>query len=255
MVGAGVPMHVVECVFLFGECLMATFVLVHGGYSGAWSYARVAPKLRAQLHEVYTPTLSGLGERAHLAGQAINLSTHVQDIVAVIESHNLNDVILCGHSYGGLVITGVAGQIAERIRTLFYLDAGVPEDGQSTFDIVGPERTLLAVEAAGETGTMAKPLPAEFFETNSGDIEWVNRMSTPHPIACFIQKLRYTGKEALVTRRTYVLCERYRGTNHATYAKVKPLPGWKTASLDCGHNAPLAEPDAVAALLLEEVNR
>jgi pimeloyl-ACP methyl ester carboxylesterase len=234
---------------------MATFVLVHGGYSGSWSYSRVAPKLRAQQHDVYTPTLSGLGERAHLAGQAINLSTHIQDIVAVLETNDLTDVILCGHSYGGVVTTGVAGRVPERIRTLFYLDAGVPEDGQSTFDLVGPERALLAIEAAGETGTMAKPMRAEFFGTNADDIELVNRLSTPHPIACFIEKLHHTGKEALITRRTYVLCERYDGPNQRAYAKVKDLPGWKTATLDCGHNATLAEPDAVAALLLEEVGR
>lgn len=234
---------------------MATFVLVHGGYSASWSYSRVAPKLRAQKHDVHTPTLSGLGERAHLASQTINLSTHIQDIVAVIEANNLADVILCGHSYGGMVITGVAGQIPERIGTLFYLDAGVPEDGQSTFDIIGPERALLALEAAGGTGTMADPLSAEFFKTNASDVELVDRMSTPHPIACFIQKLHYTGKEALVAHRTYVLCERYQGPNHRAYAKVKNQPGWKTVSLDCGHYATLDEPDTVAELLLEEVGR
>jgi pimeloyl-ACP methyl ester carboxylesterase len=168
------------------------------------------------MHDVYTPTLSGLGERAHLAGQPINLSTHVQDIVAVILSQDLHDVILCGHSYGGMVITGVAGQVGERIRTLFYLDAAVPENDQSLFDIIGPERTLRMLEDAGETGTMMGSPGAEFFQVNSADIEWVDRMCTPHPIGCFIQKLRYTGKEALVTRRTYVLCERWRSVNHPT---------------------------------------
>src|SRR5579859_6610796 len=113
---------------------MAIFVLVHGGFHGGWCYARVAAELRAEGHDVYTPTLSGLGERAHLANHLINLSTHIQDIVAVIDTNDLQDVILCGHSYGGVVITGVAGLIGERIRTLFYLDAAVPEDGQSLFD-------------------------------------------------------------------------------------------------------------------------
>src|SRR3982751_1433308 len=110
---------------------MATFVLVHGAYHGGWCYSRVAAKLRAQNHDVYTPTLTGHGERAHLAGQSINLSTHIQDVVAEILAENLTDIILCGHSYSGMVITGVAGQVAERVRTLFYLDAAVPEDGQS----------------------------------------------------------------------------------------------------------------------------
>jgi pimeloyl-ACP methyl ester carboxylesterase len=234
---------------------MATFVLVHGGCHGGWCYSRVAVRLRAQLHDVYTPTLSGVGERAHLASQAINLSTHIQDIVAIIESHDLKDVILCGHSYGGMVITGVAGQIAERIRTLFYLDACVPEDGQSLLDIAGPERALRFLEAAGETGTMMVSPGAEFFQVNSGDVEWVDKLCTPHPIGCFIQKLRLTGKEALVPHRTYVLAERYSSVNQPTYAKVKSLPGWKAVSLDCGHDVMVDAPEALAALLLEELKR
>jgi pimeloyl-ACP methyl ester carboxylesterase len=234
---------------------MATFVLVHGAFHGGWCYSRVAARLRAQMHEVYTPTLSGLGERAHLAGQPINLSTHVQDIVAMIQSYDLSNIILCGHSYAGMVITGVAGQVGERIRTLFYLDAAVPENDQSTFDIIGPELTLHFVQAAGETGTMVAPWKAELFQVNSSDVEWVDKLCTPHPIGSYIQKLRYTGKEALVTRRTYVLCERFRSINHPTYAKVKDMPGWKTVSLDHGHDVMVDDPDAVAALLLEELER
>jgi pimeloyl-ACP methyl ester carboxylesterase len=234
---------------------MATFILVHGGCHGAWCYARVAARLRARQHEVYTPTLSGVGELAHLAGLSINLSTHIQDIIAVIEANDLTDVILCGHSYGGMVITGVAGQIAERIRTLFYVDGCVPDDGQSLCDLVGPDRTLRMLEACGETGTMMAAPPAALFQVNPSDVDWVDRMCTPHPIACFIQKLEHTGKEPLVPRRTYVLCERYRSSvNHPTYEKVKDLPGWKTAKLDCGHDAMIDDPDGVAKLLLEEVS-
>jgi pimeloyl-ACP methyl ester carboxylesterase len=235
---------------------MATFVLVHGGFHGGWCYSRVATLLRARGHDVYTPTLSGVGERAHLAVQAINLSTHIQDIVATILNEDLNDVILCGHSYGGMVITGVAGQVAERIRTLFYLDASVPEDGQSLLDLRSPESALSLIEAAGETGTMVTPLSAQHFQVNPGDIEWVDRLSTPHPLGCFVQKLRYTGKESLVTRRTYVFAERFRSpVTHAIYAKVKDLPGWRTVSLDCGHDVMVDDPAAVGALLLEEVER
>jgi len=234
---------------------MATFVLIHGGCHGGWCYVRVAARLRAKLHDVYTPTLSGVGERAHLAAQAINLSTHIQDVVSIIESHDLKDVILCGHSYGGMVITGVAGRVAERIKTLVYLDACVPEDGQSLLDIAGPERALRFLQESGETGTMMSPPGAEFFKVNSADIEWVDSMCTPHPIGCFIQKLRLTGKESLVPHRTYVRAERYHSVNYPTYARVKTLPGWKTVSLDCGHDVMVDDPEALAALLLEEVTR
>jgi pimeloyl-ACP methyl ester carboxylesterase len=235
---------------------MSTFVLVHGGFHGGWCYSRVAERLRAQGHEVYTPTLSGVGERAHLAAQPINLSTHIQDIVATIQVADLNDIILCGHSYGGMVITGVAGQVGERIRTLFYLDASVPEDGQCLLDLRSPESALALIEAAGETGTLVAPLSAAHFQVNADDVEWVDRLSTPHPVGCFIQKLRFTGKEALVTRRTYVYAERFASpVAHAVYARVKELPGWKAVAIDCGHDLMIDDPDKLTILLLEELQR
>jgi pimeloyl-ACP methyl ester carboxylesterase len=234
---------------------MPTFVLVHGGFHGGWCYSRVAKRLRAEGHEVYTPTLSGVGERAHLAGQAINLSTHIQDVVATIVTEDLSDVILCGHSYGGMVITGVAGQVAERIRTLFYLDASVPEDGQSILDVLGPDVARIAVEMAGGDGIMMEPRGAEYFGINEADRAWVDQMCTPHPIGCFVQKLRFTGKEALVANRTFVLAERYQSANHDTYAKVKGRPGWKAVSLDVGHDVMVDDPEGLTKLLLEEVGR
>lgn len=234
---------------------MATFVLVHGGFHGGWCYSRVAKLLRAEGHEVCTPTLSGVGERAHLASQAINLMTHVEDVVATLVNEDLSDVILCGHSYGGMVITGAAGRVPERIRTLFYLDASVPEDGQSILDVLGPDMASAALEMAGRTGYMMDPRGAEFFGVNEADREWVDRLCTPHPIGCFIQKLRLTGREALVKNRTFVLAERYQSANAATYAKVKDLPGWKAISLDVGHDVMVDDPEGLAKLLLEEVGR
>lgn len=234
---------------------MAAFVLVHGGCHGAWCYSRVAERLLTAGHAVYAPTLSGVGELAHLAGQAINLSTHIEDVVATIIDNDLTDVILCGHSYGGMVITGVAGRIGERIRTLFYIDGTVPDDGQSLFDLVGPERTLAMIDAAGETGILFPPIPAEAFQVNADDIDWVDRMCTPHPIACFSQKLKHTGKEAEVSQRTFVLCKRYHSINHATFAEVEDQPGWKAVSVDCGHDAMIDAPDEVTQLLLEELER
>ena len=234
---------------------MATFVLVHGACHGGWCYSRVAPRLATAGHDVYTPTLSGVSDRAHLADHSINLSTHIQDIVALIETYDLNDVVLCGHSYGGMVITGVAGKIAERIKTLFYIDGCVPEDGQSLFDIAGPDRARSLLEAAGETGTMMDAPSAAFFQVNAEDRDWVDRMCTPHPIACFIQKLNHTGREVAVTRRTYVRAERYHSINEPTYDKVRNLPGWKAVLVDCGHDVMIDEPGMLAMLLLEELDR
>lgn len=235
--------------------MLATFVLVHGGFHGGWCYAPVAAALRSLGHVVHTPTLSGLGERAHLAGQAINLSTHIQDVVAVIETYGLDDIILCGHSYGGLVITGVASELGERIRTLFYLDAAVPGDGDSLFGMIGPERTLNMLDAAGETGTMSVSPGAKFFAVDPANEAFVEKMCTTHPIGCFIQKLRLSGKEIAVKHRTFICCERYPSINHATFARVKDQPDWKAVSLDRGHDLMVDDPELLTTLLLEELER
>lgn len=236
--------------------MMATFVLVPGACHGAWCYSRVAGLLRDKGHDVYAVALTGVGELAHLSGQAINLSTHVQDVTSVIRSHDLTDVILCGHSYGGVVITGVAGQVGERIRTLFYLDALVPESGQSSFDLVGPERSIELIDAAGDDGIMVAAPKAEFFNVNPRDVAWVDAHCTPHPVGTFIQKLHFTGKEALVSRRTFVVAGAYPSPlNHATCERLGKLPGWKTASVDCGHDIMIDAPEALTNLLIEEIDR
>lgn len=231
---------------------MVCFVLVHGGCHGGWCYDDVAQALRASGYVVFAPTLSGLGERAGEASRAINLSTHVNDVVGEIEKNELNDVVLVGHSYGGMVITGVVGQLGERIRSLVYIDGCVPEDGQSLFDIVGPKRTLRMLASAGETGFLMPAPGAAFFQVRAENAERVDQLCTPHPIACFIQRLRHTGRETLVQRRLYLLCARYQSINYSTAARVKNLPGWRVASLDCGHDAMIDEPELVTALLLEE---
>src|SRR5258705_1716413 len=118
----------------------STYVLVHGAWHGGWCWKRVAPALRAAGHEVYTPTLTGLGERAHLANPAIDLATHISDVVNLLEAEELNEVVLLGHSYGGMVVTGVADRAPARLRRVIYLDAFLPEDGKSLLDYLHPDR-------------------------------------------------------------------------------------------------------------------
>ena len=118
---------------------MSTFVLVHGAWHGGWCYKRVAQILRKAGHEVYTPTLTGLGERSHLMSPTVNLDTHVQDIGNVIRWEELSDLVLCGHSYGGMVITGVADKVPDKIKALVYLDAFVPSNGEAIADGLDPE--------------------------------------------------------------------------------------------------------------------
>src|SRR3954466_725867 len=115
---------------------MSTFVVVHGGFGGGWEWTPVARRLRARGHHVVTPTLTGMGERAHLAGVDVTIDTHVQDIAAVIEMEDLTDVVLCGHSYGGVPVTGAADRVPERLRLLIYIDALVPRDGESALNLL-----------------------------------------------------------------------------------------------------------------------
>ena len=160
---------------------MATYVLVHGAWGGGWKFARVAQALRALGHTVFTPTLTGQGERAHLLSGAINLSTHVADVLGVFHCERLSDVVLAGHSYGGMVITAVADRIAARISALAYLDAFIPQDGQSLFDINIPANTQRFLDSAGASNGLSVPAPsAAYFGVNSNDAATVDALSLIH---------------------------------------------------------------------------
>jgi pimeloyl-ACP methyl ester carboxylesterase len=235
---------------------MATFVLVHGAFQGGWVYARVARMLRKAGHEVYTPTLTGLGERSHLANHAINLDTHIQDIVNVFKYEDLTDVILCGHSYGGLVITGVAGEIGDRIRALFYLDAYAPAKGQSLLAITGTEMSLAVLEQASGNKGMISPIPSAVFNVNAADAVRVDAMSVPQSLASFVQAVRVGAESVPVANRTYVFATANGGDWFvSTHARLKDDPRWKVRTVASGHNVMLDSPEELASLLLEEVPR
>jgi pimeloyl-ACP methyl ester carboxylesterase len=229
----------------------ATFVLVHGAWHGGWCYARVAGLLRARGHLVFTPTLTGQGERAHLLSGAINLTTHVEDILGVLRCERLNDVILAGHSYGGMVITAVADRTSERIAALAYLDAFIPENGQSLFDINIPANTQQFLQRAGESGglSVAAP-PAAYFGVNAADAAIVDALATPHPLGCFTEKIRLTGAYRAVKKHLYV-----HGTRLPRESPFKPFyqralaQGWPAHALACGHDVMLDMPERTAELL------
>src|SRR5262249_20919190 len=151
------------------------------------------------------PTLTGLGERAHLLNQAIDLNTHIEDIVGVMRCEELSDVVLCGHSYGGMVITGVAEQIAHQIRSLVYLDAFVPENGKSVFDYLSTEMSEQMRTDAAQNGEGYKVtlIPAAAFAVNANDAAWVDAMCVKHPLAALEQKLVLSGRR--VSKRMYIL--------------------------------------------------
>ena len=234
---------------------MATFVLVHGAWHGGWCYGRVAKLLRAAGHEVYTPTHTGVGEREHLADYHITLSTHVRDVANVIEYENLNDVILCGHSYGGMVITGLAAALGERIKSLVYLDAFVPEDGQSLFDLT-PDMVNQFLSLVKTMNGRVPPIPAAAFNVNPNDSAWVDKTCVPQALTTFTEGVRFTGKEAKVKNRTYILATGYdMHVFDRFHAKVKSDPKWKAHAVSCGHDVMVDRPEELAKLLLDEVGR
>lgn len=229
-----------------------TFVLVHGAWSGGWCYHKVAKRLRAKGHRVFTPTLTGQGERTRLAGIAINLSLHLADILNVFHYEELQDAVLAGHSYGGMVITGVADQIPNKIHALVYLDAFLPEDGQSLFDINIPKNTQTFIANAGSIGGLAvPPPPASFFNVNAADAARVDALATPFPIGCFTERIKLGGAHRAIDKHVYV---------HSTvlprespfkpfYERVKNDPAWEAHTLACGHDAMLDMPDETTRIL------
>ena len=236
---------------------MATFVLVHGGGHGGWAWHKVAPLLRAAGHAVHTPTLTGLGERAHLAHPGIDLDLHVQDIVNVLLYEDLRGVVLVGHSYAGLVITGVADRAADRIAHLVYLDAANPRHGEAGVDLLG-EAARARVLACAEQGWTA-PEATEAVVRNWGvpdgsELTWVMARLRPQPVRTLLQPLRFRAAVVGALPRTYVYCtERGPLGMRPPHSVDRALsePGWRYRELPHGHAALMTAPDEVAALLRE----
>lgn len=232
-----------------------TYVLVHGAFHGGWCWRRVAERLAAAGRRVFVPTLTGLGERAHLLSREINLDTHVRDVVALFEAEEIADAVLVGHSYGGIVITGVAARMREKIRQLVYLDAALVGDGESWSDAVPPEAAAARRKAAAETsGGLTIPAPdAAFFGiTDPADQAWVDRRLTPHPFAAFDQKMHWGGPLGNGLPKVYIDCVDpvFPGLA-AVKARYRGKPGWPFVELKTGHDAMVSAPEETAKLLLE----
>lgn len=234
---------------------MATMVIVHGAWSGGWSWRRIALGLRQHGIEAFTPTLTGVGERRHLAHADIDLSLHIQDVVAVFEHEDLRDVILFGHSYGGMVITGVADRVPERISRLVYLDAFVPADGESAFDLLPPEavaRMRALAESEGD-GWRIPPNPPPP-DTAPADLAWINPRRGDQPIQTFAQKLRLEHPEPCHPR-SYIYCRRTgpddRFGRFAREARCNPA--WQQYDIDASHAPNITAPEALTKLLVDIV--
>jgi pimeloyl-ACP methyl ester carboxylesterase len=231
---------------------MAAFVLVHGAWLGGWCYKHVARHLRRAGHDVYTPTLTGLGERAHLMSPSISLKTHIDDVLGVIHWEELSDIVLCGHSYGGTVISGVAEQAVDQIRSLVFLDAFVPEDGQSHMALFPAEHAQLMRQDARQNGDgyMLTPPTAERVNLNAADVAWANALCGKHPLACFEQKVALSGARERVARRTYIVATGWASPFETFAKRFEQDPAWQVKHVDCGHLIMLDRPQELAEILL-----
>jgi len=235
---------------------MATFVLVHGGGHGGWCYNKLSPLLRAAGHTVLSPSLTGCGDRKHLLSPDVGLGTHITDIVNLLEYEDLSEVILAGHSYGGMVITGVADRVPDRIRELVYLDAAHPVDGESLRK-VAPQQIEPAYAGARSVDGVELvlwPMPgmAAFFGvTDPADGAWTDSKLTPHPWKCFDEPLRLGNGDAMRRiPRTNINCtESLR--NSSEQWRARQLAGARNFEIDTGHDLMITEPRAVADMLLE----
>ena len=231
---------------------MTNYVLVPGAWLGGWCWQRVAKQLRTQGHDVYAPSLTGLGDRAHLLNKDVDLDTHINDITGIITSYDLQDVVLCGHSYGGFVITGVADQLPERIKAMVYLDALAPDDGQSMFDTI-PEVLIdrFEAEAAPSGGLSSPPMSAEEFGVNEADRAWVDEKGSNHPTQSFRQPISLTGAHKTIANRHYILAPAFEHlSTHGYYNTFKNDPAWQTYTLEGGHHLMVDNPDGVVKILL-----
>ncbi len=237
-----------------GNGAASTFVLVHGASHGGWCYERVADRLRARGHRVFTPTLPGLAERSgENSSRRIDLTAHVEDILDVFKREDLDDVILCGHSYGGMVVSGVADKIPDRIRNLVFIDAVVPESGKRMTDYVFPGWRLLTIMAAVwilGRGSMLIAPPASYFKVNKADRKMVDQRLTPHPIASLLERIRIGDNADRIANHTYIYATNWGfPAITAQYERAKARAGWKVFEVESGHDIMIDAPAELADIL------
>lgn len=233
---------------LKGNFMGATFLVCHGAWSAGWAWKKMHPLMSAAGHRLVTPSYTGLGERVHLANPSVDLETHIQDILNVIKYENLRDIVLIGHSYGGMVATGVADRAREFISRLIYIDAFVPDDGQSLLDLNESARgRMQQLTAAGEWRVPPNPTPPD---TSQADVEWLSERRVDMPIKCFEMKLKMRGGK-LTLPRSYIYASRITPADtFGPFAKrARREPGWSYYEIDASHSPNVTAPESLSELL------
>ena len=232
---------------------MANFVLVHGGAHGGWCFQPLARVLRDSGHEVYTPTLTGLGERAHLFRADVDLDCHIDDVVAVLRYEDLRDAILVGHSYGGAVITGAADRAPDRVAHRVYLDSMEPKDGQSMVDIAGPFMAAAQLDSRTVDGVEMCLFPSDetlpyYGVVDPETLEWMRERLTPHPVRCFQQPLTLTDPAALQSiPQSHISTTMFLSLRNVD--RIRDKADGRVWDIDTGHDLMITEPHKVAEYL------
>ena len=227
---------------------MAVIVLAHGAWSAAWAWKKVRPLMAAAGHEFFAPTYTGLGERAHLARPENDLDTHIQDVLGVLKFEDLRNVVLLGHSYGGMVATGAADRARERIARLVYLDAFVPEHGQALIDLLpapARQQQLDSVKNGDGWRVQPNPIPPD---TSDDDAAWITRFRLPQSARCFREPIRLSAP--LTLPRSYIWCTREADKRpFGQFADRARREGWPLYELDASHSPNVTAPGALVDLL------
>jgi pimeloyl-ACP methyl ester carboxylesterase len=239
------------------------FVLVHPAWHGGWCWRKVVPILRRRGHRVLTPTLTGLGERSHLLQRGVGLDVHIGDVSNVLTYEDLRDVIVVGHSSSGAVVTGVADRALERIAQVVYLDAFVPEDGQSVFDLIAPERRASLeglVRSEGDGWLLPRFAPPAWETivremwgvTDDDDVHWMVSRLGPTPIGHFTDAVRVSNPSARKLMRAYVRCLRFPSTRFDEHARMAQRGDrWRYRELPTSHHPFVTAPETLADVLCE----
>jgi pimeloyl-ACP methyl ester carboxylesterase len=232
---------------------MTNFVLVHGMWHGGWCWKKMTPLLRAAGNEVYTPTLTGLGERVHLQFDNIDLSTHVQDIVNLIEFEDLRDVILVGHSFGGTLVPVIAEKIPDRIAHLVNLDGPVPENGKALKDLIGDYWDFFqknAIDPADEW--RIQPIADWTFGVSGADLEWMRSKLTPHPLKTLTTPIILANPTTYTIPGTFISCAEGISDDEIKAEERRYAGmGWGYRSISTGHDAMITLPEELTKILLE----
>jgi len=229
---------------------MADFVLVHGAWHGAWCWKRILPGLWQAGHRAFAVTLTGTGERARQLSPSITLHTHIDDVVAVMEAEELQQAIVVGHSYGGMVITGVADRLPQRIARLVYLDAVVPLPGESWSSGHPPQTQAQRREVIAATGTIPPADPA-MFGIDGEDAQWLARRQTPQPGGVYDDPLQFDAARVAALPRTFIDCNAPALPTIALMReRVRQQPGWQVHTIPTGHDAMISAPQELLRHLL-----